>query len=75
LYLARKGYDAQQYNGMADPNRPNNLYEPVIGNYGAHGDFDRLASPRSFQFWLSQRHMWLLIMTFFFAVVWYITAI
>lgn len=71
-YLARKGYDAQQYNGLANSNRPNNLYETVIGNYGAHGDFDCLASSRSFQLWLSQHRMWLSIMTFFFAIVWYI---
>ena len=28
-YLAKKGYDSQQYNGMIDPNKPNNLYDPV----------------------------------------------
>ena len=38
-YLARQGYDAQQYDGPADPKRPNNLYEPLPGDHGAHGDF------------------------------------
>src|ERR1051325_4412949 len=28
-YLARNGYDAQQFDGPADPNRPNNLWEPL----------------------------------------------
>src|SRR5438067_1857110 len=27
--LARTGYDSQQYNGAEDPNRPNNLWQPV----------------------------------------------
>ena len=39
-YLARIGYAAQQYNGPIDPSRPNNLWQPVPGPYGAHGDFD-----------------------------------
>ena len=38
-YLARTGYDAQQYNVPEDPNRPNNLWEPVSGDHGAHGRF------------------------------------
>ncbi len=33
-YLARQGYDAQQYDGPADPKRPNNLYEPLPGDHG-----------------------------------------
>ena len=28
-YLARTGYDSQQYDGREDPNRPDNLWEPV----------------------------------------------
>ena len=39
-YLAKQGYEAQQYDGAKDPNRPDNLYEPVPGDHGAHGDFD-----------------------------------
>ncbi len=53
-YLASRGYEAQQYDGRADPNRPNNLYEPVPGDHGAHGQFDRRASAVSPQVWLSQ---------------------
>jgi short-subunit dehydrogenase len=59
-YLARKGYEAQQYDGMADQNRPNNLYESVPGNFGVQGDFDRLASNSSFQFWISRHLKWYL---------------
>lgn len=42
-YLAEHGYDAQQYDGPADPNRPDNLYQPVPGDHGAHGAFDERA--------------------------------
>jgi NAD(P)-dependent dehydrogenase (short-subunit alcohol dehydrogenase family) len=60
-YLARQGYDAQQYDGAADPDRPNNLYEPLPGDHGAHGDFDGRASSTSLQLWLSQHREWLLV--------------
>jgi NAD(P)-dependent dehydrogenase (short-subunit alcohol dehydrogenase family) len=50
-YLARTGYAAQQYDGAADPDQPNNLWRPLPGDYGAHGDFDARARPWSLQFW------------------------
>jgi short-subunit dehydrogenase len=50
-YLARTGYDSQQHDGAEDPNRPNNLYEPVAGDHGAHGQFDDRAHPRSLELW------------------------
>ncbi|HET9212615.1 MAG TPA: SDR family oxidoreductase [Thermoanaerobaculia bacterium] len=50
-YLARNGYDAQQYDGFADPDRPNNLWEPVPGDHGAHGQFDDRATYHSAQLW------------------------
>jgi hypothetical protein len=49
-YLARNGYDAQQYDGHEDPNRPDNLYQPVPGDHGAHGVFDDRASNHSWEF-------------------------
>jgi hypothetical protein len=58
-YLAQQGYDAQQYDGYADPHRPNNLHEPLPGDHGAHGDFDSRATSRSWQLWLSQHRDWL----------------
>lgn len=51
-YLARTGYDSQQYDGEADPNRPNNLWEPLPGDYGAHGDFDDRAHENSPALWV-----------------------
>ena len=48
-YLGKTGYDSQQYNGSADPNRPNNLWEPLPRDFGAHGNFDNRAHKRSWQ--------------------------
>ena len=53
-YLARQGYEAQQYDGEADPARPLNLDAPSPGDHGAHGDFSSRAASRSLQVWLSQ---------------------
>ena len=53
-YLARTGYDSQQYNGAEDPNRPDNLWQPVPGNHGAHGAFDARAQSWSPQLWASE---------------------
>ena len=50
-YLARNGYESQQYDGLADPHRVDNLWEPVPGDHGAHGVFDERAKGRSLQLW------------------------
>jgi len=50
-YLARHGYDSQQYDGLADPQRLDNLWEPVPGDHGAHGSFDERATDHSPQLW------------------------
>ncbi len=51
-YLARTGYDSQQHDGAEDPRRPNNLWEPVAGDHGAHGAFDSRAREHSLELWL-----------------------
>ena len=45
-YLAHNCYAAQQTNEPEDPNRPNNLWEPVDAerDHGTHGTFDERAS-------------------------------
>ena len=58
-YLAHVGYDAQQHDGWEDPNRPNNLYEPVAGDHGAHGSFDDQAHERSLELWGETHALWL----------------
>jgi hypothetical protein len=49
-YLARTGYDSQQ-TAECQPDRPDNLWEPVDGprgdDLGAHGEFDDRSRPRS----------------------------
>ncbi len=60
-YLGRTGYDSQQYDGEADPNRLDNLWKPVPGDHGAHGDFDQRARSRSTQLWLDRNRNLLLL--------------
>ena len=49
-YLAATGYDSQQTSEPADPNRPDNLFTPVHGQFAAHGRFDSKARVMSLQF-------------------------
>jgi NAD(P)-dependent dehydrogenase (short-subunit alcohol dehydrogenase family) len=58
-YLARTGYESQQHDGLEDPNRPNNLWEPVAGDHGAHGAFGARAHSRSLELWAETHVLWL----------------
>jgi NAD(P)-dependent dehydrogenase (short-subunit alcohol dehydrogenase family) len=58
-YLARNGYDAQQTDEPAPANRPDNLWTPLPGDHGAHGQFDARARPVSWQFRLTKARNWL----------------
>src|SRR4051812_19493753 len=58
-YLAWQGYDAQQYDGYADPHRPDNVDRPIAEDRGAHGEFDQRAKSSSWQLWLSQNRGWI----------------
>ncbi len=58
-YLAATGYDSQQTDTPVGPDRPDNLFQPLPGDRGAHGDFDARAKARSAQ-WLLTRHRRLL---------------
>ena len=53
-YLARNGYDAQQTGDEIDPDRPDNLFAPVRGDHGAHGEFDAEARARSVVSWVGR---------------------
>ena len=57
-YLARTGYDSQQRD-EPEEDRPDNLWEPVPGDHGAHGVFDDRAHAHSPQLWASQHKSWL----------------
>jgi short-subunit dehydrogenase len=52
--LSRTGFKGQQTNQPKDPNHKHNLWEPVPGDHGSHGEFDDQANDRSTQFWLSK---------------------
>jgi hypothetical protein len=45
-YLARNGYDSQQTNEPRDAAQPDNLFQSVPGQFGAHGRFDGRAQTR-----------------------------
>ena len=51
--LARTGIKGQQTNDPADPNRKDNLWEPVGEDRGAYGDFADVAASRSISLWIS----------------------
>jgi short-subunit dehydrogenase len=52
-YLGRTGVDSQQTDEREDPERPDNLWEPVAEDRGAHGRFGDHAHRRSFQLWVT----------------------
>jgi hypothetical protein len=54
-YLARTGFDSQQYDGADDPGRSDNLFAPLDDerDHGMHGSFDARARGRSPQLWTS----------------------
>lgn len=66
-YLAWVGYSAQQTDQPVDPNRPDNLYEPVPGDHGAHGAFDDRARTSSVQLWANMYRGWLGVLGLAFA--------
>jgi len=53
-YLARTGFKSQQTSEVIDPNRRNNLFEPVHGDFGARGSFTSRSWDGSIEFWLSR---------------------
>lgn len=54
-YLAKTGYKSQQTDQPENPNRADNLWEPVPGDPGAHGRFDaRNPQKHSLQLWASE---------------------
>ena len=58
--LAKTAFEGQQTDEPEDPNRKHNLWEPLPGDHGAHGNFDDQAKPVSTQFWLSRHKEYIL---------------
>lgn len=61
-YLAKTGYKSQQTPEPIKPGRPDNLYQPAdtSRDFGAHGEFDEKAKPRSWETELIMNRQWLL---------------
>ena len=57
-YLAHSGYTGQLTSEHEPFHRPDNLYNALPGDHGAHGRFDGRARATSGQFWLSRRRGW-----------------
>lgn len=55
--LAHTAIDGQQTDEPEGP-RPDNLFEPVVGDWAAHGRFDRRATRRSPLAWLAAHPIW-----------------
>jgi hypothetical protein len=51
--LARNGYDGQMTPEPEDPNRKDNLWQPLPGDHGAHGTFDEKSKEFSLVTWAS----------------------
>jgi len=51
--LAKNGIKGQQTNEPASPDRPNNVWQPVKEDRGAHGDFTSVATDKSISLWIS----------------------
>jgi len=68
-FLARTGYNSQQYDGAEDPNRAHNLWEPMPGDHGAHGDFTARAKKSSAFLWMSEHRGWLVLIAATVALV------
>ncbi|MBX9584977.1 MAG: SDR family oxidoreductase [Gemmataceae bacterium] len=58
-YLAKTGYESQMTGEPEDPGRPNNLYEPLPGDWGARGRFSDRAHDTSEQWWVTRNRGWL----------------
>jgi NAD(P)-dependent dehydrogenase (short-subunit alcohol dehydrogenase family) len=60
-YLGRTGYESQQGEEPADPERPDNLWRPVEDDHGAHGAFDDRSHQRSLQLWATMHRGWIAV--------------
>ncbi len=53
-YLGRTGFDSQQTREAVPRDRPDNLFEPVLGDFGSQGVFGRQAHEQAATTWLAQ---------------------
>ncbi|GAB3559903.1 SDR family oxidoreductase [Spirosoma fluminis] len=55
--LARTGFDGQMTDQPADPDRQDNLWEPIPGDHGAHGPFTEQSWSFSPEFWAAKNKL------------------
>lgn len=67
--LARNGYQGQQTNEPADPDRKDNLWQPVGEDRGAYGDFKDVATNKSITLWISMHRTRVRSIIFFILLV------
>jgi short-subunit dehydrogenase len=53
-YLATVGWEGSMLPTPVDPDQPDNFWNPVPGDHGSHGQFDRLARDFSIQLWATK---------------------
>ena len=73
-YLGKTGFASQQTSEPEDPNRPDNLWNPLAGDHGAHGTFDCEARERSLEVEASFGRRWIGAGLALFAAVAFISA-
>ena len=70
-YLASMGYESQQTQEAVAPGRPDNLYTPLPGDYGARGRFSDRSRDFSLQTWINQYRGWLALSGLGLAAWWW----
>lgn len=69
-HLARTGYEGQMTEELEDPDRKDNLWEPIPGDHGGHGPFTESSHEFSPQLWATEHRGLLLgVAGFFLAAV------
>lgn len=60
IVLAKTGFKGQQTDEPEDPDRKNNLWDPIPGDHGAHGNFGKEAKSFSPELWVSKNRKYVL---------------
>ena len=59
-YLATAAWEGSMLPEAADPDEPDNFWQPLSGDHGSHGPFDGMANRFSFQLWATENRSKLL---------------
>ncbi|HEY1686117.1 MAG TPA: SDR family oxidoreductase [Tepidisphaeraceae bacterium] len=59
-YLSKMAWDGSMLPELKDPNQPDNFWQPLPGDHGAHGEFDNISRKFSIQLWATKHRSWLL---------------